>query len=375
LGSPRSHLAQQHHPAYRGASNVPSLPSGAVNITPPYRGASYIPSLPSGAVNISPLSRGASNVPSLPSSAVNVSPLSQDASSPLRSDASHPSADSQVPNDASAIQGTFPRPGRLTGITSLPAHHSRAAARVAAFLERARVVATMDGKDGEDAHDGPGAVVVTKDATEVTLYCCDAVFRPGDAVTGCRVRADNSHPLDPSLITHPLDPTIAPDGTYDTILALDCAYHFSPRAAFLAQAHARLRPGGRVALADICWEDEGAGDDADEGGEKNGEGEGEDGEGSRPRPSLLASFHRRLRYTLLTLLLPRANLLSRAAYAAQMKQLGYVDVKMEDVSGDVFPGFLRFLGSRGKVWWIFAAGLGWVLGREGRFVVVVGRKA
>jgi len=57
-----------------------------------------------------------------------------------------------------------------------------------------------------------------------------------------------------------------------------------------------------------------------------------------------------------------------------MQEMGYVDVQMEDVSGDVFPGFTRFLKGRGGGWWVFGSLIGWWAGRGMRFVVVSGKK-
>jgi SAM-dependent methyltransferase len=96
------------------------------------------------------------------------------------------------------------RPSHLTGITSLASHHQRSQARVARLNQ----------------------------TVPVDLHAGDAVYRPGA----------HKHPFDPSA-----------SDKFDTILALDCAYHFRSRAEFLRQAYGRLRPGGAVTLADICF--------------------------------------------------------------------------------------------------------------------------
>ena len=93
----------------------------------------------------------------------------------------------------------------MVGITSQHYHYLRA-------LERT-------------ARQNPGPV-------DVSLYEGDAVFHA----------SSKSHPLD---MTHL--------HTYTSILALDCAYHFHTRLAFLAQAYACLAPGGHIALADLCF--------------------------------------------------------------------------------------------------------------------------
>ena len=41
------------------------------------------------------------------------------------------------------------------------------------------------------------------------------------------------------------------DGPFDAIVCVDAAYHLAPRAAWLAAAWQRLRPGGRIAYCDL----------------------------------------------------------------------------------------------------------------------------
>ncbi|KAJ7293638.1 S-adenosyl-L-methionine-dependent methyltransferase [Mycena rebaudengoi] len=170
-----------------------------------------------------------------------------------------------------------PRPARVTGITSLEVHHRRSQARVARLHQD----------------------------VSVTLYQGDAVFRPG-----CR----GNHPLDP-----------AHGAQFDTILALDCAYHFQI-------AGGRLRPGGAIALADICF-----------------------------APAALQTRRTQLVAAVLRFM-PRENMLSTDEYAAQLRAIGYSD-------------FIRFLGSRGLGWYIFARILGVFAGSGGRFVVVRGKRS
>ncbi len=46
--------------------------------------------------------------------------------------------------------------------------------------------------------------------------------------------------------------------------------------------------------------------------------------------------------------------MSLEEYEAKLREMGYIDIKTEDVSNLVFPGFLRFLKSRGLGWYLFA---------------------
>lgn len=113
---------------------------------------------------------------------------------------------------------SIPRPSRLTGITSLQAHHIRS-------LERVNQVRS-ESTDNDDKTPIP----------QVELYHGDAVHHP----------QDTQHPFNPNT----------PNTSYTTILALDCAYHFRTRELFLKQAFEHLSPGGTVALADVCFASE-----------------------------------------------------------------------------------------------------------------------
>ncbi|TFK57227.1 hypothetical protein OE88DRAFT_110635 [Heliocybe sulcata] len=194
---------------------------------------------------------------------------------------------------------SVPRPSGLTGITSLAAHHRRSFDRIFR-LRRERPELECD----------------------IRLHGCDAVFRP-DA---------KEHPLDPCNQAPP----------YDRILALDCAYHFRTRSDFLRQSHVRLAPGGRIALADICF----------------------------------ASLDNWLSRTLVTLVspMPRENVVRIEDYVCQMRNIGYEDVVVEDITADVFPGFQGFLWSRGGMWRLFSYSIGLLANNGARFVIVSGQK-
>jgi hypothetical protein len=204
-----------------------------------------------------------------------------------------------------------PRPSHLTGITSLKAHYQRSADRVT------RLHASQSGLEP---------------VPDVVLRHGDAVFRPG--------AKSEDHPLDPSSQSSP----------YTAILALDCAYHFNTRSSFLRQSFLRLTPGGRIALADICF-----------------------------TPAALQTnlFHNLISIrTLVRLsgLMPRSNMISTDQYVSEMQRIGYMDVQMEDLSDNVFPAFTKFLRRRGGGWWVFASILGWWAGRGMRFIVISGKK-
>lgn len=192
-----------------------------------------------------------------------------------------------------------PRPSSLTGITSLIEQHRRAQARITSLQSS-----------------------LPEPQPEVALYAGDAVYH------------------NPAL-DHPLNPSSP--RCFDTILALDCAYHFNTRFAFLDQSFVKLLPGGRIALADIC---------IDPVALRYGEG------------WLITSFFG---------LMPKQNMVSKEEYVSVMKKIGYVDVQLRDITEDVFPGFIRFLKGKGWGWWVFAI----VIDRyvsAARFVIVSGAR-
>lgn len=194
------------------------------------------------------------------------------------------------------------RPLHLIGITSLELHHQRSSERV----HKRRAEQKQSGQH-----------------TQVDLYHGDAVYNGHDL----------GHPLCPG---HPR--------LFDSILALDCAYHFNTRRAFLEQSLRKLAPGGTIALADICFAAES-----------------------------LKSTRTKI-VTALVRLMPGPNLVSDIDYVASMKDIGYVNVTLEDITPDVFPGFISFLKSRGVGWWIFGTSLEWYTSAGAKFVIVSGQK-
>ncbi|KAH6917326.1 hypothetical protein BKA70DRAFT_1395150 [Coprinopsis sp. MPI-PUGE-AT-0042] len=137
----------------------------------------------------------------------------------------------------------------------------------------------------------------------------------------CLVTADAisngspDHPLSSSSTFQP----------FDAIMALDCAYHFTTRQKFLEQSFSRLNSGGRIALADICF---------------NG--------------ASLTTLRTRVTTSLLRMM-PLSNRISVDEYRQQMEATGYTDVSIEDITADVFPAFISFLKRQSLTWWLFGS--------------------
>jgi hypothetical protein len=67
-------------------------------------------------------------------------------------------------------------------------------------------------------------------------------------------------------------------------------------------------------------------------------------------------------------------MISTEQYVRDLEGIGYVDVTMEDLTADVFPGFVKFLRQRGGGWSIFGSVIGWYAGAGARFVIISGAK-
>jgi SAM-dependent methyltransferase len=139
-----------------------------------------------------------------------------------------------------------------------------------------------------------------------------------------------------------------PTGGYDLIYILDSIYHFPPAVPhFLTTAIQSLSPGGVIAYTDVI-----------------------------PPPNLPSW----LGYWILptSLGVPTRNLMNRpkdlAAYKAQLEKIGYVDVKTEDWTREVFPGFAKFMRLKGGPWTLVARGAEWAFRNEWKFIAVRAEK-
>ncbi|TNY17409.1 S-adenosyl-L-methionine-dependent methyltransferase [Rhodotorula diobovata] len=115
-----------------------------------------------------------------------------------------------------------------------------------------------------------------------------------------------------------------PADSFDAVLAVDCAYHFNTRVAFLSHAQRILRPGGSLALTDLLL-------------------------AAPPPPSsssLLSSLITPLllRTLLLVARAPWHNFVQPATYRAELVAAGFdpASIELRDVSDAVWPGFCHF---------------------------------
>lgn len=160
------------------------------------------------------------------------------------------------------------------------------------------------------------------------LFNGDAIYRGSHAAASAPGTASR----------HPLDSQHFAD-FYTSILALDCAYHFDTRRTFLEQSFKCLAPGGRIALGDLCFK------------------AGSLSLGTRLMVSVMESM-------------PRENVITDEQYVATLRGIGFVDVAMEDITEDVFRGFVAFLRGRGFAYRFIASHFERLVSRGMIFVVV-----
>src|SRR5262249_44176985 len=121
-----------------------------------------------------------------------------------------------------------------------------------------------------------------------------------------------------------VDPPFPP-GSFDRVLALECAFHFPDRQQFFAAAHRVLRPGGVLGLADVVVRPWFAGT-------------------QRVLARITPAQTRHALHELAAdiLKMPTANLVDLRTYCAQLRASGLRVRGVEDISHRVFPYFMRY---------------------------------
>lgn len=125
---------------------------------------------------------------------------------------------------------------------------------------------------------------------------------------------------------------------YDTIICLDCAYHFRPsRLEFFTEAYRHLNPrGGKLVLYDMVKSSMTSAARAP----------WYTSESTLPPRTELPTLWQKIRLSLL-LHLSASKLVDVDAYHHFLTQAGFSsdNINMKDVSSHVFPGFARFLST------------------------------
>lgn len=110
-----------------------------------------------------------------------------------------------------------------------------------------------------------------------------------------------------------------PDASCDVVTAVECAFHFHTREAFLAEAFRVLRPGGRLVLADIIR----AAPDAD---------------AMRRRWQDVSWRGFASKFDI-----PEANADTRDTYLGKLHAAGFAEARATPIGHEVFPGWHRAL--------------------------------
>ncbi len=109
------------------------------------------------------------------------------------------------------------------------------------------------------------------------------------------------------------------DESVDCVMALESAFHFPTRDAFFAEAHRVLRPGGRLALADLCT-------------------------AKSPPRGLGARLT--LQVAQASWQIPSENLYGLGEYKKRLRGAGFGEIEALDVSEQVFAPFGKHARSR-----------------------------
>lgn len=140
-------------------------------------------------------------------------------------------------------------------------------------------------------------------------------------VAHARTRDYEPHPefIEGSAVDLPF-----PDGSFDRVLALECAFHFPSRTRFFAQAHRVLRDGGIIATADVV----------------STPGFSRLMRASEHLPARVGQPLHRLAADILKM--PTANLVDLRTYLDQLRQAGFTIRGVQDITAQVFPYFSRY---------------------------------
>ena len=131
-----------------------------------------------------------------------------------------------------------------------------------------------------------------------------------------RGMADRITLLEASATDMPL-----PDAGFDQVLGVECAFHFNTREDFFREAFRVLRPGGRLALADVIRAE------------------------PDPRPMRRRIQDFNWKYFAKKYAVANENGDTAAAYAAKLAAAGFADVEVDSIRHDVYPGLHSYMAA------------------------------